>query len=230
MQSLPSDTVPAWTRSKASLSRSSPCSPARSSRGRSSARWATGGRDSPTASTGSWVSRGSCHAVLAYPEYLFWKTYLHVPDADGQGFHNVFTDGSGIGWWVALIPVLYVGTPVLLGFLASRSARENGLLGRILVGRNPAPRAWDELFWRGPALVVRMKLKDGEWVGGLFGDNSYASGYPEPQDLLLEETYEILDDGTFVPGDDPEDFVPLGSSMLISWSEVQFLEAFDFTA
>ena len=43
----------------------------------------------------------------------------------------------------------------------------------------------------------------------------------------MEETYEILDDGTFVAGDDPEDFVPLGSSMLISWSEVQFLEAFD---
>ena len=167
------------------------------------------------------------HAVLASPEYLLWKTYLHVPDADGQGFHNVFTDGSDIGWWVALVPVLYVGIPVVLGFLASMSARQNGLLGRILVGRNPAPRAWDDLFWRGPALVVRMKLKDGEGVGGLFGDDSYASCYPEPQDLLLEETYEILDDGTFAEGDKPEDFVPLGSSMLISWSEVQFLEAFD---
>jgi hypothetical protein len=167
------------------------------------------------------------HAVLASPEYLFWSNYLHVPDADGEGFHNVFTSVADIGWWVGLVPILYVGIPVVLGFLASRSARNNGWLGRILVGRNPAPRAWDELFWRGSPLVVRMKLKDEEWVGGLFGDSSYASGYPEPQDLLLEEAFEISNDGTFVAGETPEDFVPLGSSILISWSEVQFLEAFD---
>jgi Family of unknown function (DUF6338) len=167
------------------------------------------------------------HAVLAYPEYLFWTNYLHVPDADGEGYHNVFTTGGDIAWWVGLVPLVYIGIPIVLGFLASRSARNDGRLGRVLVGRNPAPRAWDELFWRRPALVVRMKLKDGEWVGGLFGDNSYASGYPEPQDLLLEETYEIDDDGTFVQGDEPEDFLPLGSSILISWSEVQFLESFE---
>jgi len=78
-------------------------------------------------------------------------------------------------------------------------------------------------------LVVRLKLKDGEWIGGLFGDNSYAAGYPEPQDLLLEQAYEVLDDWRFAQGDTPEDFVPVGSSILISWTEVQFLEAFDFT-
>ena len=169
------------------------------------------------------------HAALAWPEYLLWKTYLHVPNADETGFHDVFTSGSPIDRWMALVPVLYVGLPVLLGFLAARSVRRGGWLGRILVGRNPAPRAWDDLFWRGPALVVRLKLKDGEWIGGLFGDDSYASGYPEPQDLLLEEAYEIADDGTFAQGANPEDFVSLGSSILISWSEVQFLEAFDFT-
>jgi hypothetical protein len=167
------------------------------------------------------------HAALAYPEYLFWTNYLRVPDADGQGFHNVFTGGGDIAWWLGLVPILYVGISVALGFLASRSAWNNGWLGRVLVGRNPAPRAWDHLFWRGPALVVRLKLKDGEWVGGLFGDDSYASGYPEPQDLLLEETYEITNDGTFVAGDGPDDLAPLGSSILISWSEVQFLESFD---
>ncbi len=113
--------------------------------------------------------------------------------------------------------------------MASGSARRDGWLARILIGRNPAPRAWDDLFWRGPALVVRLKLKDGEWIGGLFGDKSYASGYPEPQDILLELAYKVLDDGTFAQGDKPEDFVPLGSSILISWTEVQFLEAFDFT-
>ncbi len=33
------------------------------------------------------------HAVFAYPEYLLWTNYLHVADADGQGFHNAFSEG-----------------------------------------------------------------------------------------------------------------------------------------
>jgi len=167
------------------------------------------------------------HAALAWPEYLLWKRYLHIANAAGTGFHDVFTSGGSIDPWAALVPVVYVGLPVFLGFLASRSVRAGGRLGRVLVGRNPAPRAWDDLFWRGPALVVRLKLMDGEWVGGLFGDRSYASGYPEPQDPLLEEAYQIGDDGTFAQGDERQDFVSLGSSILISWSEVQFLESFE---
>ncbi len=166
------------------------------------------------------------HAVLAYPEYLLWTRYLHVPDSDGVGFHNIFANSSAVDPWVTFVPIVYVGLPLVLGFMASLSARNGGQFARVLIGRNPAPRAWDQLFWRQPALVVRLKLKDEEWIGGLFGDNSYASGYPEPQDLLIEQAYEVLDDGTFAEGETPEEFVPLGSSILISWDEVQFLEAF----
>jgi hypothetical protein len=73
-----------------------------------------------------------------------------------------------------------------------------------------------------------MKLKDdGPWLGGFFGEDSYAAGYPEePQDLYLERTFAMDQaDGSFLTdtAGNPQE---LGSSLLIRWSEVQFLEVF----
>jgi hypothetical protein len=71
-------------------------------------------------------------------------------------------------------------------------------------------------------------LKEGgTWIGGQFGEASYAAGYPEePQDLYLEATYAMLQsDGSFVQ-DEEGDFVELGSGLSIRWDEVHFLEMF----
>ena len=90
-------------------------------------------------------------------------------------------------------------------------------------------RAWDYLFSSEPAAAaVRMKLKtDGPWLGGFFGAESYAAGYPEePQDLYLEETFAMnQEDGSFIADDDGNP-VRLGTALLIRWSEVEFVEVF----
>lgn len=59
---------------------------------------------------------------------------------------------------------------------------------------------------------MRLRLKEsGDWVGGLFRADSYAAGYPEePQDLSLEQAYEMLADGTFATNDEVP--VELGSA------------------
>lgn len=61
----------------------------------------------------------------------------------------------------------------------------------VAAGRDPAPRAWDHVFLARPAAVVRIRLRDGAgYVGGLFGEKSYAAGYREaPEDLYLEDAY-----------------------------------------
>lgn len=97
-----------------------------------------------------------------------------------------------------------------------------------MAGRDPAPRAWDYLFSSDPAAAIRLKLKDSDvWLGGFFGDESYAAGYPEePQDFYLERTFAMdQKDGSFIvdAAGNPDD---LGTSLLIRWSEVQFLEVF----
>jgi hypothetical protein len=63
-------------------------------------------------------------------------------------------------------------------------------------------------------------------VGGFFGKASYAAGYPdEPQDLLLEKTYLVHEDGTFAVAEDGS-YRDLGSQLLVRFDEIEFLEYF----
>ena len=66
-----------------------------------------------------------------------------------------------------------------------------------------------------------------DWLGGFYGLDSYAAGYPEePQDIYLEETYAMnQDDGLFLHMENGS-LERLGSGLLIRWEEVLFLEVF----
>jgi hypothetical protein len=44
-------------------------------------------------------------------------------------------------------------------------------------------------------LFVRLKLRNGERIGGVFGDLSFASAYPQEQDLFLEEVWSLDEEG-----------------------------------
>jgi len=62
---------------------------------------------------------------------------------------------------------------------------------------DPTPSAWDFAFGKGRASWVRVRLQDGTWLGGYFGAESYASSFPNPQEIFVEEGWVINDDGTF---------------------------------
>lgn len=60
------------------------------------------------------------------------------------------------------------------------------------------PTAWDLVTTTTDADWVRVRLADGVWVGGRFGDNSYFSTYPEPRDLYIQEQYMMSRKGQFL--------------------------------
>jgi hypothetical protein len=171
------------------------------------------------------------HAVFSFPEYLIWSHFFHhLTIVEGViRVDNPIADGSHLPWWLFIVPVGYVVLPMAAGFLTAQSALAGRSWARLLVGPNPQPRAWDRLFWASPSFLVRLRLKNETWIGGLFGRRSYASGYPEPQDLLLETTYQMEPDGSF-QGDERDELIDLGSSVLVSWEDVHFMEAFTLAA
>lgn len=59
------------------------------------------------------------------------------------------------------------------------------------------PTAWDLVTTTTEAGWVRVRLADGVWVGGRFGDSSYFSTYPEPRDLFIQEQFVMSEDGAF---------------------------------
>jgi hypothetical protein len=166
--------------------------------------------------------------LLAYPSYMAWSRYIHRRvERDGRiDYINSLAEGS-TPLWVWLLVFAYVLLPIAVGTLAGFSIHRWPSVSRVLVGRDPAPRAWDFLFASRPVGVIRARLKSDRWIGGWFGGSSYAAGYPEhPQDLLIERTYRVLEDGRFAEGHGDAGYEEVGSSLLIRWEEIVELEFF----
>lgn len=90
--------------------------------------------------------------------------------------------------------VIYGDGPILRplhkGFARARAALTDSRY-------ESTPTAWDLVATSTKAGWVRVRLGDGVWVGGRFGDNSYFSTYPEPRDLFIEEQYAMARNGGF---------------------------------
>jgi hypothetical protein len=85
--------------------------------------------------------------------------------------------------------------PLIWPFLLVSMLR---LLERFRLIQPQANTSWGHYFSqlrRGSYVIVH--LNDGGYVGGKFGEASYASGYPDSGHLFLEELWEVGDDGKF---------------------------------
>lgn len=89
---------------------------------------------------------------------------------------------------------LMVGIPSLFAFTDAWRLRRGWTLRATY---DPTPQAWDFMFKDRESCFVRVRTKEGQWVGGWFGPNSFASSYPEPKDLYIESAYLMQPDGSF---------------------------------
>ncbi|MCO7238980.1 DUF6338 family protein [Aeromicrobium sp. CnD17-E] len=64
------------------------------------------------------------------------------------------------------------------------------------------PTAWDKAFQSAEECFIRVLTNDDRWIAGYYGSSSYATSYPEPQQLFLEKAYQVSADGTI--GDEIE--------------------------
>jgi hypothetical protein len=142
------------------------------------------------------------HLVLAWPEYLLYRTAV-------VGRDHVLT-GQFAALWVGML--LLVAVPAVLGTVfgglyATRtdrtgwewirkrlSARAEQRLLNVVLGRAPAPRAWDNLFSERPNKYLLVRVEDDKWIAGRFAAASYAGGFPHSTDLYLEEAWEVDQD------------------------------------
>lgn len=84
-----------------------------------------------------------------------------------------------------------VGLAILWRFLRTR----NLFLSNIL---HPDKRSWDYLFSQRKFYWAKVILKNGNIIGGLYAERSNASRFPEAEQIYLQETWVIGDDGQFL--------------------------------
>jgi hypothetical protein len=141
--------------------------------------------------------------ILTFPVALFVVRTEHLAT-------------SPLRYWLSLAFVLLVA-PVLLPFGWTRLLR---LRWVARVVQAPYPTPWDWYFSRRRPVFMLIHLTDGSVVGGYWGEQSYASSYPEQGDLYLSAVYKVDDSGQFeAPLEDTD-------GLLIRKDQYSYLELF----
>lgn len=109
-------------------------------------------------------------------------------------------EGRRLWPWEPIIALSFVEfiAPIALGLLVVQVRRARWLRSRMrrLTRLDSRVSSWDFAFSSQGPFFVRAKLRTGERVGGLFGNVSFASAYPEPKDVFLEQAWMLTEDGT----------------------------------
>lgn len=128
------------------------------------------------------------HVLAGWPEYWLYRATF----ADGG---KILAGEFALLWTALLLAiVLPAAAGSYLGALYDTRHRRGGwqrTLLRFALGPEVAPRAWDDLFSEQPDTYLRVRTIDGTWVAGLFASRSYAAGFPNNPDLLLEQAYDV---------------------------------------
>lgn len=106
----------------------------------------------------------------------------------------VFFDEYPVGSYILFVATFFVA-PTLWPFLLVRLI---GLLESKNIILSQQPTSWDHFFRRQQGCWIVVHLRDGRRLGGKFGRNSYASAYPNPGHLYIEQLWSLDEDGRFV--------------------------------
>nr|AOE06023.1 hypothetical protein [uncultured bacterium]CCF99600.1 conserved hypothetical protein, membrane [uncultured Flavobacteriia bacterium] len=84
--------------------------------------------------------------------------------------------------------------PILLAFLFYKISR-TVWFSKFLI--NPTKSSWDSFFSMKESYYVIVTLKNSTKIAGKYGLNSYSSAFPHPNEIYLEEIYELNKQGGF---------------------------------
>ncbi|MER8427641.1 DUF6338 family protein [Mesorhizobium sp. M1403] len=110
-------------------------------------------------------------------------------------------------------------SPAVIGFISGIGSKAEWL--RSIYGwfrlspLHIIPTSWEYQFSTLRETWVYVVLKDGTTFAGYWGSRSFASSRPEERDLLIEQVFEVPDDGPWTP---------TNKSVLIASGEIRTVE------
>jgi hypothetical protein len=83
-----------------------------------------------------------------------------------------------------------------------------------------APSPWDYVFDKRESFWIIIHLRNGKKIGGIYGANSYASAYPDKEQIYLEEVWKIDENEKF------KEPIEKSKGMIILGDEILSIELF----
>ena len=115
------------------------------------------------------------------------------------------------GMTMIVLPVLW---PILLKWILNLKFLKKKTISLI-------PKSWDYFFSKKECCFMLVHLNNGRIIGGLYGPGSFASSYPEKEDLYLQEVWKIGEEGKFI------EKIPGSKGVLVNYDSIEYIEFFD---
>ncbi|MBJ7266097.1 hypothetical protein IG389_02795 [Idiomarina abyssalis] len=87
---------------------------------------------------------------------------------------------------------------------------------------HPTSKPWDYVFSKRKCYWIKVVLKDGTLIGGKYSRDSFASSAPAGEQIYLEETWILDEDGAFIRKKN------LSAGVIILTSEISHIELREF--
>jgi hypothetical protein len=141
--------------------------------------------------------------------YSSWNAVIFL------GLFDILKQVNQILAYVAVFIILPIIWPVVFYFISKIRFFRTRL----------TPTSWDHVFNVIEDCFILLHLKNGQMVGGLYSGNSFASSYPEKEDLYLSQLWKVDEQGVF------KEPVENSGGLLVNFEEIHFIEFFklDFT-
>jgi Family of unknown function (DUF6338) len=128
------------------------------------------------------------HVLAGWAEYGVWRKTLGDPGPIRAGEFAILWGAAVLLLMLPAVAGSVIGQVYVHRDERPRWQRE---VLRWTIGPELAPRAWDDFFSDRPATYLRVRTVDGTTHAGLFASASYAAGFPQQPDLLLEEAWSL---------------------------------------
>jgi Family of unknown function (DUF6338) len=127
-----------------------------------------------------------------------------------------FAENHPIWYLIGLFGVVVLSSAMLA--IAVFKIRVSRFANRWM--QHPIPRSWDYFFMQKRRCWVLFHLRNGTKIGGFYGENSYASSYPDEQDVYVEEVWRVDNTGRFI------ERVDRSTGMVIQYKDCELMEFF----
>lgn len=145
-------------------------------------------------------------------------------DADRQGYRE-YAHANAL-WLTFLAIVGLIALPVVevlvVGNLTKWPPFVNFVQRWLGLRIRPAPKAWDYLWGQDRNLYAIVTLSDGSRIGAGWSRQSWASGFPNDEDVYFEVVYSLTEGGRL------DAVVPHTAGLLLKRADILSVELIDY--